>query len=225
MNPEDYSNGRASAARDPVIQHVSGGRNTHQCWLERKEAPQIGKGIDGSVEGSSSIEEMCGSWSGELEKCCISCISGRRLSTSTSDVVGSTGSLGLALLQNYEKRAMTVIGLEFGGPAERSGRVEVGDELVRIDGHCVETLLSSAEGEDVVHNLLAGIIRMQDHTWARTCICEYACIHVLACTVCSELRLIIFYTCVCACVLCRLEFRRTWHWCHAHFQAFGGRIF
>lgn len=130
------------------------------------------------------MEEMCGSWGGELEKCCISCISGRRLTTtSNSEVVGSTGSLGLALLQNYEKRAMTVIGLEFGGPAERSGRVEVGDELVRIDGHCVETLLSSADGEDVVHNLLAGIIRIQDHTWARAHananMHAYMCLHIL----------------------------------------------
>ena len=78
------------------------------------------------------------------------------------------------MIPNYEKKAMTVIGLEYGGPAERSGRVAIGDELVVIDSQRVETLLSGADGEDVVHKLLTGITRMQQHKHAHTCTHEHA---------------------------------------------------
>ena len=42
-----------------------------------------------------------------------------------------------------------------GGPAERSGRVEIGDEIVFIESHSVDTLLSDGE-ETSVHKLLSG---------------------------------------------------------------------
>ena len=132
----------------------------------------MGKGVSGPKKSRSSMEDMCGTWRGELERCCTSCISGRRVATQAS--CAGSGSLGLAMIPNYEKKAMTVIGLEYGGPAERSGRVAIGDELVVIDSQCVETLLSGADGEDVVHKLLTGITRMQQHKHAHTCTHEHA---------------------------------------------------
>jgi hypothetical protein len=180
LSPEDYSKGRPlqyphhtnlssspreqdSAVSDsiPVSDHTDDD-HTALASRERMGGKQIGKGVAGPKQSRSSMEDMCGTWRGELERCCTSCISGRRVATQASGA--GSGSLGLAMIPNYEKRAMTVIGLEYGGPAERSGRVAIGDELVVIDSQCVETLLSGADGEDVVHKLLTGITRMQEHT-------------------------------------------------------------
>lgn len=100
---------------------------------------------------------MCDKWGGEIERYCNNCISGRQQDQSEGGLRRQgTGSLGLALLADYERRSMTVIGFEHGGPAERSGRVKIGDEVVLIGAESIDALLGESDGEEAIYQLLSG---------------------------------------------------------------------
>ena len=147
ISPEDYSGSRKIQHQPPLpAQHRSS---------SSVPAKHVQTGDKWASKSGDLL--MCDKWGGEIERYCNSCISGRQQEHSEAGLRRQgTGSLGLALLADYERRSMTVIGFEHGGPAERSGRVKIGDEVVLIGAESIDALLGESGGEEAIYQLLSG---------------------------------------------------------------------
>ena len=87
--------------------------------------------------------EVPGNMAGFFDRCCDGCLSARE----NRQRIQMTGSLGMALEVDNEKKCMVVVGLDPQGPAARSGRVQLGDEIVSIGKDLIPFVMSESSEE------------------------------------------------------------------------------
>ena len=87
--------------------------------------------------------EVPGNLAGFFDRCCDGCLSARE----NKQRIQMTGSLGIALQVDKEKKCMVVVGLDPHGPAARSGRVQLGDEIVSIGKYLIPFVVSESSEE------------------------------------------------------------------------------
>ena len=87
--------------------------------------------------------EVPGKMAGFFDRCCDGCLSARE----NKQRIQMTGSLGIALEVDKEKKCMVVVGLDPHGPAARSGRVQLGDEIISIGKDLIPFVVSESSEE------------------------------------------------------------------------------